>query len=161
MFTGCAADDIARERSGQGTVPSSDTDPPPAAERYGRHLSPLMLRQWIALVDAGYTIEIGTIISCHTWHAYEGDGELSGRVSKHPVGLAYDVVALNGAPVTPELQRTPVFQAFLGAIGAFPADIAPSRVISLMDPDGFDGSVFLAQPNHGDHVHVEEPTPGT
>jgi hypothetical protein len=33
-------------------------------------------------------------------------------------------------------------------------------VISLFDADGFEGSLFIAQRDHGDHVHVEEPTPG-
>ncbi len=160
-FSGCAADDMARERAGQGTVPSSDTDPAPPVQRVARHISPLMVRQWMALADAGYTVQIGTIISCHTWHAYNGDGELSGRPSKHPQGLAYDIVAINGAPVNAELQATPVFRAFLTVIAGFPEALKPSRVISLLDLDGFDGSLFLAQPNHGDHVHVEEPTPGT
>jgi peptidoglycan hydrolase-like protein with peptidoglycan-binding domain len=159
-FSGCAAADVARERAGQGTVPSSDTDPPPPAQRTPRHIAATMVRQWMALSDAGYTLQIGTIISCHTWHAYEGDGELSGRISKHPLGLAYDVVAVNGAPVSPDLQATPMFRGFLGAFAALPAEGRPSRVISLIDLDGFEADLFLAQPNHGDHVHVEEPTPG-
>ena len=63
--------------------------------------------------------------------------------------------------MNPDLQATPVFRAFLTVIAGFPAALKPSRVISLLDLDGFDGDLFLAQPNHGDHVHVEEPTPGT
>jgi hypothetical protein len=119
------------------------------------------MQQWIALADAGFTIQIGTLISCHTWHAFEGDGALSGRVSKHPMGLAYDVTAINGVPVTPNLQSTPRFRAFLGVFAKLPAAELPTHVISLIDLDGFEGSVFLAQRTHSDHVHVEEPTPAS
>jgi peptidoglycan hydrolase-like protein with peptidoglycan-binding domain len=160
-FVNCAAADMAREAAGLGTVPSSPSDPPPAADAFPRHVSTTAMQQWIALADAGFTIQIGTLISCHTWHAFEGDGALSGRVSKHPMGLAYDVTAINGVPVTPNLQSTPRFRAFLGVFAKLPAAELPTHVISLIDLDGFEGSVFLAQRTHSDHVHVEEPTPAS
>jgi peptidoglycan hydrolase-like protein with peptidoglycan-binding domain len=159
-FTGCAADDMARERAGQGTIPSSDADPPPPGQRTPRHVSTTMMRQWLALADAGFSFQVGSLISCHSWHAHEEDGTLSGRVSKHPLGLAYDVTAVDGQVVTPAFQRTQEFAAFVGALAALPGSLLPGRIISLVDADGPDRPVSIVQTNHGDHVHVEIATPG-
>jgi hypothetical protein len=159
-FVGCAAADIARELHGRGSAPSSATDPPPPGERRPRHLDRNMVRGWLDLADRGFAFTIGDLISCHTWHAYEGDGTLSNRLSAHPQGLAYDVTALDGQPITPELQRTPRFAAFVQATGDLPVEIHPNHVISLLDPDGPAGPLFIAQANHDRHVHVEVPVPG-
>jgi hypothetical protein len=73
-----------------------------------------------------------------------------GVVSAHIYGLAVDVGALGGIPVTGHQQPGGMTEKAVEAILLLPAELQPQQVISLL---GLGGPSFPLA-DHYDHIHV-------
>jgi hypothetical protein len=88
-----------------------------------------------------------TVSSLQSGHRYFAR---PGVVSAHVYGLAVDVSALGGTPISGNQGLGSVTQKAVEAILLLPAELQPQQVISLL---GLGGASF-ALADHYDHIHV-------
>jgi hypothetical protein len=91
-----------------------------------------------------HKVTVTSLISGHRYFARPG------VVSAHMYGLAVDVAALNGIPITGHQEPGGITERAVEAILRLPAEVQPQQVISLL---GLGGPSFPL-PDHYDHIHV-------
>lgn len=102
----------------------------------------LVLARYLAV-----TFDQVTISSLHSGHRYYAS---PGVVSAHVYGLAVDIAAVGGFPISGHQQQGSITERAVTAILRLPAELQPQQVISLL---GLGGSSF-ALADHYDHIHV-------
>jgi hypothetical protein len=89
-------------------------------------------------------VTVTSLVSGHRYYARPG------VVSAHMYGLAADIAALGGVPITGHQQPGGLTEKGVEAILRLPAEVQPQQVISLL---GLGGPSFPLA-DHYDHIHV-------
>jgi soluble lytic murein transglycosylase-like protein len=76
----------------------------------------------------------------------------SGNVSHHTTGSALDIAAINGVPILGHQGEGSVTDQAIRRLLALQGTMKPAQIISLMDYEGADNTVVMA--DHADHIHV-------
>ena len=76
----------------------------------------------------------------------------SGNLSAHPTGNAVDISKINGIPILGNQGEGSVTDAAVRRLLALQGTMKPSQIITLMDYEGADNTLAMA--DHADHIHV-------
>jgi hypothetical protein len=76
----------------------------------------------------------------------------SGNVSHHTTGSALDIAAVNGVPIQGNQGPGSVTDQTIRRLLALQGTMKPAQIISLMDYEGADNTIVMA--DHADHIHV-------
>jgi Transglycosylase SLT domain/Peptidase family M23 len=77
----------------------------------------------------------------------------SGNISEHSTGTAVDIAAINGITISPATQGTgSITDVTIQRLLTLQGTMKPHQIISLMQFDGTDNTLALA--DHDDHIHV-------
>ena len=98
------------------------------------------------LVASGFN---PTVTSLHCGHSYL---TTSGNVSEHSSGTAVDIAAINGIPILGNQGKGSITELVIQRLLTLQGTMKPHQIISLMDFEGADNTLSLA--DHDDHIHV-------
>jgi len=90
-----------------------------------------------------------TVTSLRCGHSYY---TASGNVSEHTTGTAVDIAAINGVPILDHQGEGSVTELAIQRLLTLQGTMKPHQIISLMEFQGADNTIALA--DHADHVHV-------
>jgi hypothetical protein len=76
----------------------------------------------------------------------------SGNVSHHTTGTAVDIAAVNGTPILGNQGEGSVTDQTIRRLLALQGTMKPAQIISLMDYEGADNTLVMA--DHADHIHI-------
>ncbi|MEA2317205.1 MAG: hypothetical protein QOD44_1394 [Solirubrobacteraceae bacterium] len=83
-----------------------------------------------------------------------GHGQLtsSGNISEHTTGTAVDIAAINGIPILGNQGAGSITDITIRRLLTLQGTMKPHQIISLMNFDGTDNTLSMA--DHADHIHV-------
>ena len=90
-----------------------------------------------------------TVTSLHCGHSYY---TASGNVSEHSTGTAVDIAAINGVPIMGHQGAGSITELTIQRLLTLQGTMKPHQIISLMEFQGTDNTLALA--DHADHIHV-------
>jgi len=90
-----------------------------------------------------------TVTSLRCGHSYY---TASGNVSEHTTGTAVDVAAINGIPIVGHQGQGSITELAIQRLLTLQGTMKPHQIISLMEFQGVDNTVALA--DHADHIHI-------
>jgi hypothetical protein len=96
------------------------------------------------LVVTYHQVTVSCLITGHRLFARPG------VVSAHIYGLAADIAALDGTPITGHQEPGGITERAVEALMRLPVEVEPQQIISLL---GLGGPSF-AQADHYDHIHI-------
>ena len=76
----------------------------------------------------------------------------SGNVSEHSSGSAFDIAAVNGIPILGNQGKGSITELVIQRLLTLQGTMKPHQVISLMEFEGADNTLSMA--DHADHIHV-------
>jgi hypothetical protein len=77
---------------------------------------------------------------------------VSGNISEHSSGNAVDIAAINGIPIQGHQGPGSITDITIRRLLTLQGALKPHQIISLMQFDGTDNTLAMA--DHGDHIHV-------
>jgi hypothetical protein len=98
------------------------------------------------LTASGLELTISSLTCGHGYYT------ASGNVSHHSSGNALDIAAVDGVPILGNQGEGSVTDRTIRRLLALQGTMKPSQIISLMDYEGADNTVVMA--DHADHIHV-------
>jgi hypothetical protein len=90
-----------------------------------------------------------TVTSLRCGHSYL---TASGNVSEHSTGTAVDIAAINGVPIMGHQGAGSIAELTIQRLLTLQGTMKPHQIISLMEFQGTDNTVAMA--DHADHIHV-------
>src|SRR5215218_6308793 len=90
-----------------------------------------------------------TVTSLRCGHSYY---TASGNVSEHSTGTAVDIAAINGVPIMGHQGQGSITELAIQRLLTLQGTMKPHQIISLMEFQGVDNTVALA--DHADHIHI-------
>ncbi len=76
----------------------------------------------------------------------------SGNVSHHTTGTAVDIAAINGVPIYGHQGKGSITDRVVRRLLTLQGTMKPAQIITLMQYDGTDNTLALA--DHDDHIHI-------